>query len=259
MVSKRRLTSYVNKQLKGMQSILDKVATIQDEKKLHKLRLHGKKVKAIAECLIYCIGNKNKFSTEKLKAVYDKAGEIRTAQLNLQAFGQQAIEHTVFEANQKSIIQKDLSFISSKNRKIKKDVEKLRKKMRQNIIGLKDRDAIGFCFSKIRALSNSFKVIDERRLHKNRKIIKQLLYTLEVLPSALVSKINVNRNYLKKVEELIGDWHDTAVLLECLIDIKNAGKEKISYLASQKQDQLEKIQKETREFDSYVMFAKLIG
>ena len=254
-VSSKRLKNYLDKQLGGMQSELDELSNKRDEEKLHKLRVRAKKVKAVSGFLKNCLGHNKKYSTREMKELYEKAGKVRTAHLNLATIDEHAIRNGLLEKDQKQVIEKEFGVIDHQNKKFKKSLNRLRRKLRENIHAIKARCAVDYYYSNIRILSDELRVIDEGRLHECRKIIKRLLYNQEILPITVLNKIQINVGYLKNLENLIGDWHDTLVSLQWLQQTGQAGVQDLVSLENQKQEQLHKIIQETREFDSNVMLA----
>ena len=53
-----------------------------------------------------------------------------------------------------------------------------------------------------------------KELHNCRKELKRLIYRMEILPEQLKRELNLNKQYLEKLEEKIGKWHDTVIAIE---------------------------------------------
>jgi CHAD domain-containing protein len=256
MLHKKRLSKYLDKQLNGLQNNLEEMSAPVDKNKLHDLRLHAKKVKAMSGFLKETLPDKNKYSTKDLKELFHTAGDIRTAQLNLETLEEHKIDNETFKRDQENIIEKDSARIVSDNKKFGRDISSLRKRIGKNLTTIKNNKIVAFYYENIKTLSNNFKVIDEAKLHESRKIIKKLLYDLKILPPALVNEIGVNKEYLDKIQDLIGNWHDTDVTLDLLKKAGTTGSPGLTSVSTQKQDQLEKIIQETRDFDTSVLLAK---
>src|SRR4051812_25123281 len=111
MVTKKRLQKYLDKQLKSMQTDLDDMSKEVDKDKLHNLRLHAKKVKAVSGFLKASLHDKNKYSIKELKEVFHTNGDIRTAQLNLESVEDYQIKNEAFENEQKQVIEQDSNTI----------------------------------------------------------------------------------------------------------------------------------------------------
>jgi CHAD domain-containing protein len=258
MVNKKRLRKYLYKHLEGLKNNLNDLSEQMDADKLHDLRLHAKKVKAVSGFLKSSLHDKNKYSIKELKELFHAAGDIRTAQLNLEMLKEHSIETEKFEKEQKQVIDKGSEAIAVNKKKFTKNISSLRKRISDHLTAVKSNSAIAFYYENIKVLSNNFKVIDEADLHDNRKIIKTLLYNLKVLPTQLALEININKDYLDRLQELIGKWHDTVVTMDLLREAGTVNEEDFAALTTRRHEQLEAIVNETRGFDSNVMYAKRI-
>lgn len=256
MVKKTILKKFLDKHLSEMQHTLDGVSIEMNEDKLHYLRLQAKKVKAVSGFLKESLHEKDKYAIKEIKELYAIAGNIRTAQLTIKTLESHEIKSETFEKDQKEIIENDSKVIACKNRKFAKNISGLRRKMSKNLTSIQDNSVIAFYYSNIKILSNNFKIIDEENLHDSRKIIKKLLYNLKLLPPVLLEKIRLNKDYLDNLQDLIGKWHDTEFTINLLTKDGTVDEQGINSLVKQKQDQLQTIIDETREFDNNVMLAK---
>ncbi len=255
MVKRKKIKEYFEKQCDGLINDLLNLENNIDADIIHDLRLHAKKIRSVASFLKECQDNNKKFSTKKLKDLFHNAGEIRTAQLNLETLNHLNIQNEAFIKDQSGIIENDSKTLVDKGKKHNRDIGKLKKSISGNLRDIKNNSVIAWYYINIKRLSDNFKVIDENNLHDSRKIIKRLLYTLKILPASLLLKLNLNVNYLDSIQELIGTWHDSVVTLEILSKAGIADGEGFSELIRKKQDQLEIIVRETRSFDADVMFA----
>jgi CHAD domain-containing protein len=53
---------------------------------------------------------------------------------------------------------------------------------------------------------------DAENLHRARKKIKTLLYVQKMLSGAVAKRIHLNTDYLEKLQEAIGQWHDVVII-----------------------------------------------
>lgn len=256
MIHKKRLRKYLDKQLAGIQNNLKDMHEVVDKEKLHDLRLNAKKVKAVSSFLKESLPDENKYSVKQVKEIFHTAGEIRTAQLNVETLEEQHIKNETFLKNQREVIERDGALLLNNRKRFDKNISSLRKKIGRNLKDIKDKKAIGFYYDNIKILSESLRMIDENNLHDCRKIIKRLLYNLKLLPASLLPLLKLNKDYLDNLQRWIGDWHDTVVTLELLIKAGTSDRGSVDKLTSRKQDQLAKIVHETRDFDDRVMLTK---
>jgi CHAD domain-containing protein len=50
------------------------------------------------------------------------------------------------------------------------------------------------------------------RLHKARRQIKELLYVHGLLPAGLARELDLDKEYLDRLQDAIGKWHDAAMV-----------------------------------------------
>ncbi len=259
MIKRKRIQKYLFKQLQGIKNNLFEIGANIDKEKLHALRLHSKKVKAITSFLQESLVKKNKYSIKELKELFHCAGNIRTAQLNLETIKLAAINNDSFEKCQQSIIDNEAKKLTAAASEYKKQIDTLEKQLYSNLHDVSNKAAISFYHKNLRLLRDNLLVIDENQLHDNRKIIKKLLYTLKLLPSLVAKKINVNKGYLDHLQDLIGKWHDTVITLEQLAVAGITNENELAQLRQNQRELFETIAKEIANFDSSVLFVKSYG
>jgi CHAD domain-containing protein len=259
MIERKRIQKYLSKQFLGIKNNLFEMGDDIDKGKLHELRLHSKKAKAITSFLQESLGKKNKYSITELKELFHCAGNIRTAQLNLETIKLAAINNDAFEKCQQSIIDNEAKELATRKIGYKEQINKLGKRLYTNLHDVSNKATISFYHINLRSLRDNLLVIDENRLHDNRKIIKKLLYNLKLLPASVAKKINVNKDYLDNLQDLIGRWHDTLITLEQLGDAGITNENDLAQLRRNKLNLFETIIKESKEFDSRVLGVKSPG
>lgn len=253
MVTKKKIKKYFERQFDELIQNLQNLNNI-DRQKMHNIRLNLKKIRAVASFLKDCTHKKG-FSVKSLKELFKVAGEIRTAQLNLETFKKYNIKDEAFLSNHQEIIESNALKLKNQSLDHIESIVKLRNAFYDSITDISESKVIRYYYSNIKVLSNNFRIIDENNLHDSRKIIKRLLYVLKILPESILAKLNLNTIYLDELQETIGKWHDTQ---DTLIVLSKAGiinGEGVSGLARQLEDQLETIIEQTRSFDANVMFA----
>src|SRR4051812_6203142 len=105
MAKTKTIQKFLNKQLYEMRNTLNAFCTADDTSQLlHSLRLNAKKTKAVVSMINDTSGTK-KLSIKKLKGLFDHAGEIRTAQLNIKALNENNIANEELEKEQNIIIE----------------------------------------------------------------------------------------------------------------------------------------------------------
>lgn len=259
MIKRKRIQKYLFKQFQGIKNNLFEIGKNIGKDKLHELRLHSKKAKAITSFLQESLGIKNKYSIKELKELFDCAGNIRTAQLNLETIKLAAINNDAFEKCQQSIIDNEAKKLIARKADFKEQINILEKRLYSSLHDVSNKAAISFYHKNLRLLRDNLLLINENQLHDNRKIIKKLLYTLKLLPSLVAKKINVNKGYLDNLQDLIGKWHDTVITLEQLRDAGITNENELAQLRQNQRQLFETIIKEIGDFDNRVLGIKITG
>lgn len=257
MIKRERIQKYLFKQFQGIKNNLVEIGNNIDKDKLHELRLHSKKAKAVTSFLQESLDIKNKYSIKELKELFDCAGNIRTAQLNLETIKLAAINNDAFEKCQQSIIDNEAKKLIARKADFKEQINTLEKRLYSNLHDVSNKAAISFYHKNLRLLRDNLLVIDENQLHDNRKIIKKLLYTLKLLPSLVAKKISLNKGYLDTLQDLIGKWHDTVITLEQLAVAGITDENELAQLRRNQWQIFKTITKEIANFDSNILLVKI--
>jgi len=245
MAKTKKIHKFLNDQWGEMRDNLDALCLEWNSDKLHDLRMNAKKIKAAINLLKNCAGHKKKFSIKKLKELFDHAGEIRTAQLNAEALHENHIQNDKFEKDQNEIIERESSELCKRKKTYIRNIKKLKKSLVLHSSQIKNKSIILYYHKMLEELQSDFlQVVKEEVLHDNRKKIKNLLLALKALPKSLQIKINIDKKYLDELQDKIGKWHDTTIMLDIL------PKEDTGYqlLNDKKQMQLKEIKNLTNVF-----------
>jgi CHAD domain-containing protein len=215
-MKKNLLNDYVRDLLKSVEENLSTYLRDKASDCLHHLRVDIKKVKAVfyfAETI-----GKEKYDTTKLKPLFNKAGKIREIQINLNLLGmvpnppQQLIEQ--LQKKENILNQQFLKCGWRYGRRIRK----FRKKVSLPEI-LPNKKTINHYFQKEKKKANkNLKNIDREELHQYRAKIKRLLYAYHALPLGIQNKIELNEGEINRLQEELGDWHDTYSAINYLSD-----------------------------------------
>lgn len=246
MARTKKIQKSLNKQWFEMRKNIDSLCVTWDKEKLHDLRLNAKKIKAIVSLLKACLPA-NKLSIKKLKELFDHAGEIRTAQLNIEALHASDIQNEQLEKQQNEIIERESYELCRRRKTYNTNIKKLRKNIEISSNKIKTKNIISFYEERLEELSVNFlPPVNEATLHDNRKIIKTLLLALKALPKSLQKQININKKYLDELQDMIGKWHDTIIVSDLLA---TNGLHEQETVKDKKEKQLETIKNLTNSFD----------
>lgn len=217
MAKPKKIRKFLNSQWAEMKNNIDALCINWDGDKLHDLRLNAKKARAVVSMLKKCSDHKKKFSIKKLKELFDHAGKIRTAELNVEALHENNIQNKDFEKEQNTIIERESGELCKRSKTYVRDINKLKKRIGTQLSAIKNKTISSYYHKNLQDLKSNFlQPLHEEHLHDNRKIIKKLLLALKALPHSLQNEINIDKKYLDDLQDKIGKWHDTLTILNML-------------------------------------------
>ncbi|HEY4195866.1 MAG TPA: CHAD domain-containing protein [Mucilaginibacter sp.] len=187
-----------------------------DQEELHLFRVQVKKLRAMLE-LLDTSSAKRQLSKDlkPVRKIFKHCGEVRNAYINLQLGVNYQFKNEEFLLGQLSEIEKGTDEIKELAKQYLKAI-KLSHRIIANDIKPVDNDAIlQFYKSKLDQITNALDNLQfNDELHNARKQIKTLLYNRKIVHKALEGKLQINNEYLDKLQGLIGDWHDNILALE---------------------------------------------
>lgn len=183
---------------------------------LHQFRVEFKKLRALLTLLQS--GDKHPKllkQAQPIKKIFKKAGIIRGAYVNLQLSHQYGFRKPDFEDKQQQIIMSGANRLYCKGAKQLKELKRTHKKLVGNLHQLSAKNIQTFYQDLLNQAAEFMQapVFDER-LHDCRKKIKLLMYNQKIAGSALTDNQQLNKDYLDKLQDTIGQWHDTVLALE---------------------------------------------
>jgi len=229
----------------------------KDPEELHKMRVEIKKLKAFTTFAKRLTKEDLAKHIEPVIKTFKLAGQVRTAQLNLQMIKKYRVKDTAFRKEQQTIFKTaSAEFIASaeeNNNKIYKSCNKLHHYCHE--IGTKK--ILNFYKKEISSLSSFFKKdFDEAKLHGCRKKIKLLLYAESLLKKSTREKLRLNSTYLDELQNAIGEWHDTVILIDLFASRDLTDKETLKRLAKKREALLWKVRAQAEKFDGNITMEK---
>jgi CHAD domain-containing protein len=217
MISRKKFMNFFDERFEGIIHSADELSSAWNKETLHQLRVNAKKVKAVAGLLQECSGEKKAFKTRELKALFKHAGNIRTAELHLETFAQNNITVDSLVESQTNIISTESEKLCNEKESYLLEVKTLHERLSKNVTTIKNRSIVNYYRNGLAKLCSYFIIpIDVAHLHESRKLIKNLLYPLKLMPLSLVNKLNLNEEYLDYQQDIIGKWRDAIITLELL-------------------------------------------
>lgn len=210
------LNEYVINHLKSVENSLVAYKITREKKYLHKLRVDIKKIRAMFSFIkkMYNI----EYDLLNLMHLFRESGGIRDIQIII------LLLNTLPKAPEKVIAQ----LHKKEERLIKKFLKntalhvKAIRFYHENISlpeKLPDKKTIRKYLKKI--LQKAIKNIhgnDRNSMHRFRMRIKKIIYIYQALPENTKKYIRLNKSNLNKLQELMGDWHDTYFAIHFFMD-----------------------------------------
>lgn len=237
----KQLAKYADKQFNSLFESLSLYELTSDPETLHRIRVELKKIKSLFRLINYC--TKNFHASEEylpLKKIFTEAGMIREVDVAKELFAEYKIKMIHYE--KKIYDQVKLVSVFRKNiSSYKEAVIKKQNEIKKYFDGINSN-----CFGKY-ILSRKLKLQKQfypepavEKLHKSRKIIKEIIYLSGI---SRWRKKNLIPHY-DKAQELIGSWHDKIFLLNLLKELNiDFHKKDIKMLESKCQNDLNILKK----------------
>ena len=161
---------------------------------------------------------KEEYSTNKLKPVFFKAGQIREIQINILLLSLMSLPpFKLIEQLKKKENTLTLQFIKCSLRYVR-----LIKNFRKNVSlpgVLPDNKSIIKYFKNEKQKANKkIENKDRESFHRYRLKIKKLMYLYNVMPKKMQKEIKFNHSVINKLQQKLGDWHDTYAAVKFLSD-----------------------------------------
>jgi CHAD domain-containing protein len=235
---------YFRKRWKSAEKALKNFQDSGDTEQLHELRVEIKKLRALLML------DKKQFSGKdsrrhfkNVKKIFKKAAKARSVQVNMELMEEYGLMDPETEKQQTTkLIHEAKKFHSDCGKYIKyfrkepayflNGFSKISKNELGKIVE-KQIGEIEICF---------FENMQTRKLHDCRKKLKILYYQSAMFSEKMLKEMQLNRNYVRKLEKAIGEWHDTDLVLaiakrkntekKILYRVENITKRKLSAINS---------------------------
>ncbi|MBS1661108.1 MAG: CHAD domain-containing protein [Bacteroidetes bacterium] len=212
MLSRKKQRRYLSKKERDWLVQLDAFGRSGDSEAIHKLRLGIKKVRAFVEMMKECSDRKAPKDFALLKKMFRQAGKIRDAENSLRLMERFHLDMGEFRAEQERLRVSATAEFKRKISLYRKKGKKAGRRLQADVLSIRTECVKDWFAARLIKISVLLTGAGDL-LHEARKRIKELLYVQRVLPVALAEEIGLNRDYLDRLQEAIGQWHDTAVLL----------------------------------------------
>ena len=257
MLEKEKQYEYIEKRCENLLTCVNDFSTNADHEEMHKLRVEIKKLRAYAGFVSRLRKKDVKRKLEPIKEIFRKAGEVRTAQLNLETIKKYKIRSTGFKKSQQAVGENvSKQFVASAQR-YATIIEDVCQSLKSDCRKIRNKEIRRFFSEKIEALSLFFSQdFDEKKLHARRKIIKVLLYMENLLPEKLREELALNISYFDALQETAGKWHDALVTIDLLAHNPGTNKESLDLLIRDKDGLFQAVKLLATHFDKNLSIKK---
>lgn len=212
MLSKKKQKKFLSKKEKDWLTQLRVFGESGDPEALHQLRLDVKKVKAFVQMVKACSDKRAPKDFGLLKKMFRQAGKIRDANNSLQLLEHFHSAPAVYKAEQGELRASAAEEFRNHAGQYRKRGKKAGRRLLADIHAIRAgciKDWYGGRLVRIGVLLTA----SGDRLHEARKKIKELLYVERLLPQNIAGEIRLDKDYLEKLQDAIGRWHDIAVIV----------------------------------------------
>jgi len=212
-MKKKEEAKYLDKEWVAMDTHLKNFLKTGDQEELHKFRVQIKKLRAMF-ILFGDTSNQPGLLKEfkPVRKVFKYAGTIRDAHTNLQLSEVYGIKNEAFETGQQKIIAEGIAQFQSNGKKFTKTISDAYKQLKKHLPAVNNSSIAAYYKRQLREIATNLAVSGfTEDMHTNRKLIKILVYNYKLSEKALNGSLSFNKEYLDKLQETIGKWHDNIV------------------------------------------------
>jgi CHAD domain-containing protein len=184
-----------------------------DQEALHRLRVEIKKIRALVRLAGARSGRRAAKDLHQLKRMFRQAGVIRDIDNQLRYLGQYQLLSPEFRDRQVQRLRTVVDKFAGKIKDYQKKGKKATRHLLSDIHGIQE-ERIRHWFSREIITTGILLKASGDQLHKARKKIKTLLYVQKILPKRMAERLRLNTNYLDRLQEAIGQWHDAVMATE---------------------------------------------
>jgi CHAD domain-containing protein len=208
--------AYFNELWHEMTAALEDFLKAGDQEKLHKFRVQVKKIRALLMLLDVALSQKKLSKSFKpVRKIFKDGGVIREAYINIQLSSHYELKNEDFILEQVNDMDKAITDFRESGKKYLKTIKTAHSEIENELEAIADEQVQEFYKSQLEqiALVLSLNEFNDA-LHDCRKKIKTLVYNRKVAGKALEGNLDLDNDYLDKLQGQIGDWHDTILAMQ---------------------------------------------
>ena len=215
-MKKKEEAKYLDKEWEQMNAHLKQFLETGNQEDLHKFRVQIKKLKAL---IVLFEGTSRHTGLMKhfkeVKKIFRSAGNIRDAYINLQLGEKYELKNEAFEQGQQKIIEAGTHEFQHHGKKFIRTIKDAHRNLKKKLPKVHNNAIADYYQSLLEEISVNFTVSGfTEDMHTNRKLIKILVYNHKIADKALHGSLPFNTEYLDKLQDAIGTWHDNLIASE---------------------------------------------
>lgn len=186
-----------------------------DQEKLHHFRVQVKKLRAFLLLVDHTLPHSRLLKTFKpIRQIFKDGGKIREAYLNLQLSSKYGLQNDDFILQQVNSMDKDIKAFMDNSKHYMKTVRAVHTRIEDGLKAVEGEHISEFYKSQLEQITVALNNLEfNEGLHECRKRIKTLLYNRKIAAGALESSLRIDNDYLDKLQEGIGQWHDNLLAI----------------------------------------------
>ena len=212
MLSKKRQKKYLSKKEKKWLIQLHVYSESGDPEAIHQLRLNVKKVKAFVQMMKACSDKRIVRDLGPLKKMFRQAGKIRDAGNNIRLLSEFQGVSAEYRQQQERLGKEAAIVFRERAEGYRKKGKKAVRRLQADLHAVRSQCIKDWYASRLIKIGVLLTASGDL-LHEARKRIKELLYVQGLLPKALAGEIGLDKEYLDKLQDAIGNWHDMSVIV----------------------------------------------
>lgn len=187
-----------------------------DQEELHQFRVQVKKLRALL-IMLDSIFPKGKLARDfkPVRRIFKHLGDIRNAYINLQLGVRYKLSNQEFIDRQVYAIENGTFKVKKQSKAYLRDMKYAFKQLEDELPAPSDDQINEFYKTQLEQVAIGLTMLQfNDGLHDYRKQIKTLFYNRKLVQNALNGKLELDINYLDKLQDSIGNWHDNILAIE---------------------------------------------
>jgi CHAD domain-containing protein len=211
---------YVKKAWHKMTTHFKGFAKTCAQEDLHQFRVEIKKLRAFFTLFESCSGKQHVIKHFKpVKKIFKKAGEVRNNFINLRLANEYSLNDEHFTSEQQHEMAMKAAEMQQEGDKLIRRIKRTERRLIEDLKMIRNKVIVNFYKQTLYKISHQLSQHQfSEELHNCRKQIKYLLYNYHLLPKAVKKNVPLNTDYLDRLQNSIGNWHDHVLAVRLFTD-----------------------------------------